>query len=52
MRNFLCFTTTPADAPHVDLAVATMQADGIGILDAEFCDATSLPRMTAHLAHH
>ena len=32
MRNFLCFTTTPADGPHVDLAVATMQVDGVGIL--------------------
>ncbi|MEZ4714979.1 MAG: beta-ketoacyl synthase N-terminal-like domain-containing protein [Caldilineaceae bacterium] len=51
MRNFLCFTTTPAAGPHVDLAGATMQADGIGILDAEFCDPAALPRAVEHLAH-
>ncbi|MEZ4555700.1 MAG: glycosyltransferase [Caldilineaceae bacterium] len=47
MRNFLCFTTTPAAGPHVDLAVATMQADGIGILDAEFCDPAALPAQSS-----
>lgn len=35
--SFLCFSVTPAALPHAGLAISTVRAGGIGILDWEFC---------------
>lgn len=50
MQNFTCFTTSPMDGAHVNLALATIQAGGIAILDAEFCTDLSQPRAGENLA--
>ena len=37
MNSFICLSLSPIELTHPGLAVATIRAGGVGVLDLEFC---------------
>lgn len=44
LDNFLCASMSPVQFDHCGIALATIRAGGVGLLDSEFCTARQMPR--------
>jgi NAD(P)H-dependent flavin oxidoreductase YrpB (nitropropane dioxygenase family) len=49
MDKFNCFSLSPIELEHPGLAIASIRAGGIGILDREFCQPENLERAISNL---
>ncbi|WP_218082746.1 type I polyketide synthase [Anthocerotibacter panamensis] len=49
MHHFSCLSVTPLALAHPGLAVATIRAGGVGILDREFCTEADLAQAKSNL---
>jgi acyl transferase domain-containing protein/NAD(P)H-dependent flavin oxidoreductase YrpB (nitropropane dioxygenase family) len=46
---FTCFSISPLSMPHPGIAVATVRAGGVGILDREYCNDSDLEKASPTL---
>ena len=49
--SFHCASLSPLYLEHAGIALATVRAGGIGLLDVELCPPTSIPRAQKNLQH-